>query len=263
MGFDVERVTAECVKWIQDWFAAVNPTGNAVVGISGGKDSSVVAALCAKALGKERVVGVLMPNGEQKDISDSRKIVEHLGIKYVEVNIADAYDGILNGIQNGVFGNTSDDWNGITCSEQTLINVAPRIRMTTLYAVGQSVNGMVANTCNLSEDHVGYSTLFGDYSGSFSPLGKLTVTEVRAIGKYLELPIDLVDKAPSDGLCGKTDEDNLGFTYAELDVYLRTGVIENLEHKEKIDRMYKRNKFKLELIHIPTYDPKIEIKIEH
>lgn len=263
MGFDVEKVTADCIKWIQDWFAAVNPNGNAVIGISGGKDSTVVAGLCAKALGKDRVYGVLMPNGEQKDISDSRKIVEFLGIKYLEVNINDAYNGILNSITGAKIGNKSDAWTGVTLSEQTLINVAPRIRMATLYAVGQSVNGMVANTCNLSEDHVGYSTLFGDYSGSFSPLGKLAVTEVKAIGKYLGLPIDLVEKAPSDGLCGKTDEDNLGFTYAELDIYMRTGEIENQEHKARIDSLYKRNKFKLELIHIPTFDPGLEMKIEH
>ena len=263
MVFDAERVTNECALWIKKWFDEVNPTGNAVVGISGGKDSSVVAALCVKALGVDRVIGVLMPNGEQKDISDSKKLVDFLGIKYIEVNIADAYDGILSGIQNGKTGNGDVDWNKIECSNQTLINIAPRIRMTTLYAVAQSVNGMVANTCNLSEDHVGYSTLFGDYSGSFSPLGKLTVTEVKAIGRYLGLPLELVDKAPSDGLCGKTDEDSLGFTYADLDVYIRTGKIDNEADRQNIDDRYRRNKFKLELIRIPTFDPKLEIKIEH
>lgn len=263
MNFEVEKVTEGCVKWIQDWFAAVNPTGNAVLGISGGKDSTVAAALCVKALGRDRVIGVLMPNGTQKDISDSRKIVNFLGIRYLEVNIQDGCNGILNSIQSAQIGNAGDGESTVSCSEQTRINMPPRVRMTVLYAIAQSMNGMVANTCNLSEDHVGYSTLYGDYSGSFSPLGKLTVAEVIAIGKYLELPIDLVDKAPSDGLCGKTDEDNLGFLYAELDNYLRTGEIENQEHKANIDRLYRRNKFKLEIVHIPTYDPGLEIRIEH
>lgn len=263
MAFDVEIITEACVKWIQDWFLAVNPTGKAVIGISGGKDSTVTAGLCVKALGKERVVGVLMPNGEQKDISDSRKIVDFLDIPYIEVNIENAFQGILQGITGGKFANFPKDSEKMELSQQTLINVAPRLRMTTLYAIGQSVNGMVANTCNLSEDHVGYSTLYGDYSGSFSPLGKLTVTEVKAIGKYLGLPIELVEKAPSDGLCGKTDEDNLGFTYAELDEYLRTGRIENKKHMALINQKYEKNKFKLEMIHIPTFDPGLEIAIEH
>lgn len=263
MSFDVEKVVNECTLWIRDWFNAVNPSASAVVGISGGKDSTVVAALCARALGTDRVIGVLMPNGLQKDIDDARKIVNFLGIRYVEVNIKDAYDGIVNSIKEATVGNPSDIWNGITISEQTRINIAPRIRMTTLYAVAQSTNGMVANTCNLSEDHVGYSTLYGDYSGSFSPLGKLTVTEVKAIGRYLELPLDLVEKAPSDGLCGKTDEDNLGFTYAELDEYIRTGHIESDEHKALIDKKYKANAFKLDLIKLPTYNPNIPIAIEH
>ncbi len=263
MNFDVERVTNECVLWIKDWFDRVNPTASAVVGISGGKDSTLVAALCTRALGKDRVIGVLMPNGTQADIEDSRKIVNFLGIRYVEANIKDAYDGIVSSIKNGQLGNKTDDWDSIEISEQTRINIAPRIRMTTLYAVAQSTNGMVANTCNLSEDHVGYSTLYGDYSGSFSPLGKLTVTEVRAMGRFLGLPIDLVEKAPSDGLCGKTDEDNLGFTYAEMDEYIRTGHIENMEHKALIDKKYKANAFKLDLIHLPTYDPNIPIAIEH
>lgn len=263
MTFEVEKVTSACVEWIQNWFAEVNPTGKAVIGISGGKDSSVVAGLCVKALGRDRVLGVLMPNGEQKDISDSRKIVNFLGIPYLEVNIENAYQGILSGITEGKFGNFPQDLKKLELSRQTLINVAPRLRMTTLYAVGQSVNGMVANTCNLSEDHVGYSTLFGDYSGSFSPLGKLTVTEIRAIGKHMGLPKELVEKVPSDGLTGKSDEDNLGFTYAELDRYLRTGEVENETHKSLIDEKYRRNKFKLDLIRIPTFDPGLEIAIEH
>lgn len=263
MNFDVGKVTDGCVKWIQDWFASVNPGGNAVLGISGGKDSTVAAGLCVKALGKDHVIGVLMPNGTQKDINDSIKIADFLGIRWLEVNIQDGCNGLLNSIQNAKINNAADNADTVTCSEQTHINMPPRVRMTVLYAIAQSMNGLVANTCNLSEDHVGYSTLYGDYSGSFSPLGKLTVSEVIAIGKYLGLPVELVDKTPSDGLCGKTDEDNLGFRYAELDRYLRTGEIDDQDHKARIDRLYRSNKFKLEIIHIPTYDPGLEIRIPH
>lgn len=253
-SFDVEEVTNACINWIREWFERNGKNCKAVVGISGGKDSSVVAALCVRALGKDRVVGVLMPNGVQADIKDSHQICEFLGIENYVINIHASFEALKEEIANKT---------QLTISEQTRVNLAPRIRMTTLYAIAQSVNGMVANTCNLSEDHVGYSTLFGDYSGSFSPLGKLSVTEVIAIGKYLGLPVNLTEKAPSDGLCGKTDEDNLGFTYAELDKYMRTGKIDNLEHKELIDTKYRRNKFKLDLIHIETFDPQLEMAIEH
>ncbi len=250
-NFDVEKVTNECIKWIRDWFDRVNPNGKAVIGISGGKDSTVVAALCVKALGKDRVFGVLMPNGVQKDISDAYKVVKYLGIKYQECNILKAYNGICEACGE------------ITPSEQAMINLSPRLRMATLYFVAQSINGIVANTCNLSEDHVGYSTLYGDMAGSFSPLGRLTVTEVKAIGVYLGLPIELIEKTPSDGLCGKTDEDNLGFPYSVLDKYLRTGKIDNVEYKNKIDTFYKKNKFKLNMLHIDTFCPNIDIVITH
>lgn len=252
--FDAAKTTEECVKWIKEWFDKVNPNGKAVLGISGGKDSTVCAALCVKALGKDRVIGVLMPNHIQKDISDSEKICEFLGITHYTVDIGAAYDGLTQSIIAG---------SGLELSSQTTINMPPRLRMTTLYAVAQSVNGIVINTCNLSEDHVGYSTLYGDFSGSVSLLGRLTVTEVRAMGRYMQLPIDLVEKAPSDGLCGKTDEDNLGFTYAALDTYMRTGEIDNADYKEKIDRLYRQNKFKLDMLHLDTFDPGIEIVIAH
>ncbi len=234
--FDVKDATAKCVQWIRDWFEENGQGCNAVVGISGGKDSSVVAALCVEALGKDRVIGVLMPCGVQGDIDMAKKLVDFLGIKSYEVNIEDAVNGVLNNIK------------GVEISTQARTNLPPRIRMTTLYAVSQSVNGRVANTCNLSEDWVGYSTRYGDSVGDFSPLSRLTVTEVKAIGKELGLPIDLVDKVPIDGLCGKTDEENLGFTYAMLDVYIREGVCEDATVKERIDTLHKRNLFKLELM---------------
>ncbi len=235
--FDAIKVKNDCVQWIRDFFEENGKGCNAVIGISGGKDSTVVAALCVEALGKDRVIGVLMPNGEQADIEDSYKVVNHLGIKHYVVNIKDAFDGLKNAFPTD-----------LEMSNQTKINISPRIRMTTLYAVSQSVNGRVANTCNLSEDWVGYSTRYGDAAGDFSPLCCLTVHEVKEIGKILGLPIDLVEKVPSDGLCGKTDEDNLGFTYAVLDRYIRTGEIDDEETKELIDRKHRINRFKLRVM---------------
>lgn len=240
MDFDVEKVTADLVEWIQKWFEENGKDCRAVVGISGGKDSSVVAALCARALGKDRVVGVLMPNHEQSDISDAELLCSTLGIRHIVVNIGAAVDALKESISK------ASDFGAL--SSQTTINMPPRIRMTTLYAVSQSVNGRVINTCNLSEDWVGYSTKYGDAAGDVSPLANLTVTEVKAIGRCLGLPTQLVDKAPSDGLCGKTDEDNLGFTYAVLDRYIRTGVCEDPETKELIDRKHRGNLFKLRLM---------------
>lgn len=243
--FDVLKVKNECVKWIKDFFEKNGKDCNAVIGISGGKDSSVAAALCVEALGKDRVIGVLMPCGEQADIDCAYKLCEHLGIKHFVINVKDAIDGLKNSIPED-----------IPLSNQSIVNLPPRIRMSTLYAVSQSLNGRVVNTCNLSEDWVGYSTRYGDAAGDFSPLSLLTVTEVKAIGKLLGLPADLVDKVPIDGLCGKTDEENLGFTYAELDIYIREGKIEDMLKKEKIDTLHKRNLFKLQLM--PVFDPKIE-----
>ena len=240
--FDAERVKNECVQWIRDFFEENGPGCNAVIGISGGKDSSIVAALCVEALGKDRVIGVLMPNGEQADIDMAKLLVEHLGIRHYIVNIRDAVEGVTNSIP-------------FELSKQSRENLPPRIRMATLYAVSQSNNGRVANTCNLSEDWVGYSTRYGDSVGDFSPCSNLTVQEVKAIGRLLGLPAVLVDKVPIDGLCGKTDEDNLGFTYAELDRYIREGVIEDPEKKENTDRRHRMNAFKLQLM--PSFDPKI------
>lgn len=236
--FDAKRVKDEIVEWITDWFEENGNGCKAVVGVSGGKDSSVVAALCVAALGKDRVIGVLMPNGEQSDIKYSHMLCDHLGIKNYTVNVGLAINGVLDSIHE----NAAD----IEVTEQTTTNLPARIRMATLYAVSQSVNGRVANTCNLSEDWVGYSTKFGDAAGDFSPLSRLTVSEVKAIGRELGLPAELVDKTPSDGLCGKTDEMNLGFSYDVLDKYIRTGVIEDEAVKVKIDSMHMKNLFKLQ-----------------
>lgn len=235
--FNAIEVKNKCVEWIRDFFEENGKGCNAIVGISGGKDSSIVAALCVEALGKDRVMGVLMPNGEQSDISYSYFLCGNLGIKFVTIPIEDAVNGVLNAMKENV-----------DISDQTLINLPARIRMSTLYAVGQSMNGRVANTCNLSEDWVGYSTRYGDAAGDFSPLSNLTVTEIKQIGRVLGLPNDLIDKVPTDGLCGKTDEDNLGFTYDVLDKYIRTGEIEDQEVKKRIDMMHEKNLFKLQLM---------------
>lgn len=243
--FNAEKVKNDCVNWIKNFFEENGKGCNAVVGISGGKDSSIVAALCVEALGKDRVIGVLMPNGNQHDISYSYKLVDFLQIKHYEVNVKDAVQGVLNNFPKD-----------LPITEQTLNNIPPRIRMTTLYAISQSCNGRVANTCNLSEDWVGYSTRYGDSVGDFSPLSNLTVNEIKQIGHLLNLPGDLVEKIPIDGLCGKTDEDNLGFTYAELDKYIRTGEIEDLNKKALIDKKHKANLFKLQLM--PSFMPKLD-----
>ena len=239
MEFNAKEVKDQVVRWIRDWFEENGKGCNAVIGISGGKDSSVVAGLCVEALGRDRVIGVTMPNGVQPDIDDSIKLINHLGIKRYNVNIGASFDALMAEVESSLERKASD---------QTRINMAPRLRMTALYAVSQSNNGRVANTCNLSEDWVGYSTRYGDAAGDFSPLGGLTVQEVVAIGLELGLPRELVIKTPSDGLCGKTDEDNLGFTYAVLDRYLRTGICDDPATKELIDRKHRLNLFKLKPI---------------
>lgn len=243
--FNAEKVKDDIVKWIRDWFEENGRGCKAVVGLSGGKDSSVVAALCVEALGKDRVLGVMMPNGEQFDIDVSHKLAAHLDIESIVINIKDAYAGVVGELQKHF-----DSFEG-----QAKVNLPPRLRMSVLYAVSQSVNGRVANTCNLSEDWVGYATKFGDGAGDFSPLAKLTVQEVKAVGRALGLPDLFVEKVPIDGLCGLTDEDNLGFTYAVLDRYIREGICEDPETKAKIDRMHKANLFKLEPMPTFRYEP--------
>lgn len=243
--FDAVKTMNDCIEWIRGWFEENGPDSPAVIGISGGKDSSVTAGLCAAALGRERVIGVLMPNGIQADINDSLAVVDHLGIRNFTIDISGAVSAILKEMND----------KNIEITDQSRINLPPRIRMSTLYAVSQCHNGRVANTCNLSEDWVGYSTRYGDAAGDFSPLSHLTVTEVKKIGRELGLPTNLVDKVPSDGLCGRTDEDNLGFTYAVLDRYIREGLIDDEDTRKLIDKKHSQNLFKLQLM--PAFSPKI------
>ena len=251
MEFCAKKTKEALIVWIRAWFEKNGRDCNAVIGISGGKDSSVCAALCVQALGKDRVIGVLMPNGTQSDIADSRQLVEYLGIRSVTVNIAGAVDAIHTQLRTA----------RIAATAQTEINLPPRVRMSVLYAVSQSMNGRVINTCNLSEDWVGYSTRYGDSAGDVSLLGKLTVQEVKALGREMGLPENLVEKTPSDGLCGSSDEQKLGFSYAVLDRYIREGDCEDSVIREKIDEVHRANRFKLELR--PVFESGLEEKYDH
>lgn len=233
-------LSEQIIDWIRDYFKTTNGR-KAIIGISGGKDSTVAAALCVKALGKENVIGVMMPNGVQSDIEDSEKIIKHLGIDSFVVNINYAYLNLVNQINEHYI------------TSQAQINMPPRLRMTVLYGVAQNIGGRVVNTCNLSEDTVGYATLYGDSVGDFSPLARLTTEEIVGIGDALGLPHDLVHKTPSDGLCGLTDEDNLGFTYHEINELIRKGV--KGPHYDEIIKKYKANKFKTDMIRIPAFEP--------
>ncbi len=241
--FDAKQKTADLIEEIREWFDNNGPKASAVIGISGGKDSTITAALLVRALGAERVVGVMMPNGVQPDIDDSRRVIEALGIKGLTVNIGSSYTALKEAFEvNGM--NSSDDAN---------VNLQPRLRMAALYMVGQSLpnGGRVINTCNRSEDYVGYSTKYGDCAGDMSVLGNLLVSEILAIGDNLpEIPGDLVHKAPSDGLWGDTDEDRFGFTYDELEKYILNGSCGDEAKDARIKRMHDTSRHKYEPMYI-------------
>lgn len=230
--FDAKKATEQCIQWIKDWFEINGKGCNAVLGISGGKDSSIAAALCVEALGKDHVIGVLMPQGEQFDIDYSIELCEILGIKSMTVNIGETVDALVKALP-------------FDASTQTKTNIPPRVRMAVLYAVSQSNNGRVVNTCNYSEDYVGYATRYGDGAGDFGPISNFTVAEIKQVGRILGLPEKFIEKPPLDGLCGRTDEDNLGFKYATLDAYIREGIEPDPETKARIDRLHTINQFKL------------------
>lgn len=239
-GFDAKKITIDLVNWIKNYFEENGPQAKVVIGISGGKDSSVVAAACAKALGPDRVLGVLMPSGIQDDIQYSYDLCNHLAIPYVVVNIGDTVKAEMLEMEK-----VSQALGLDAVTDVTRINTPARIRMTTLYGIAGLVGGRVANTCNLSEDWVGYATKFGDGAGDFSPLHQLTVQEVKQIGRELGLPEKLIEKVPVDGLCGKTDEDNLGFSYQTLDLYIREGICDDQAVKQKIDLLNSYGRHKL------------------
>lgn len=237
--FNVRQATDDLVEWIKLYFRENGPECPAIIGISGGKDSSVAAAACVKALGKDRVIGVLMPSGVQEDINYSHEICGILGIQSVVINIGEMEQGMM-----ALFGGAAKQLD-ITVTDIARINTPPRLRMTILYGIAGMLHGRVVNNCNLSEDWVGYSTKFGDAAGDFSPLCHFTVEEVRAIGSALGLPKKFIEKTPLDGLCGKTDEENLGFSYELLDQYIREGICAEAGIKAKIDDLHQKNLHKL------------------
>lgn len=252
-NFNVEKVTADLIQWCKDWFTKNGPYANAIIGMSGGKDSTVAAAILCKAIGSERVIGVLLPSNGQ-GLNDADLICDYLNMQFLTIPIG----SICNEFENRLNGN-------LILSEQTIQNIPPRVRMTALYGVAQTLNGRVVNTCNLSEDFIGYATKFGDAAGDFSLFANLTVTEILAIGDYLGLPEEWVHKTPDDGLpCSSPDEEKFGFTYAELDKYLReqivpTGHVHDDENDwlkiTKIDHMHKCNLHKLNPM--PAFNPSI------
>ena len=236
------------IQWIKDWFdTQSNGAEGIVIGISGGKDSTVVAKLCVEAIGKERVFGVLMPNGKQKDIADSQRVCDLLGIRYIVVNISDMYYDFIRNISSEEITLSTEDHNVVFLSDETKVNICPRIRMTTLYAIAQTKNYRVAGTGNATERVLGYFTKWGDGACDFNPLGFLTCTEVIRLGLDLDLPEELINKAPSDGLTGKTDEEQFGYSYKEIDEVLLEKV-DNGEIYEFIRKLYDKNEHKIQPI---------------
>ena len=249
MEFNPQIQLAGLLEWMAEQMNACHGK-TAVIGISGGKDSSTVAALAVAAYGRENVLGVLMPDGVQPDIDYSQALVQHLDLPHTTINIHDAVQGVLNEMEKA----------GLTPSRQTKVNLPSRVRMATLYAVAQSVEGgIVINTSNLSEDWVGYCTIYGDSAGAFSPLGMYTTEEVVALGRQLGLPEKFLIKPPSDGLTGKTDEDNLGFSYHAVNEYVRKGVADPAI-KEQIDHKHRVSRCKFQTI--PVYQNGLPIVIE-
>lgn len=257
-SFDAELAIENCVEWIRDWYnrvAGENSNKPIIIGMSGGKDSTICATLLVKALGTERVIGVSLPEHYTNELA--LEICNHLGIRLIEISIG----GTVSNFKNSISYYVNPTPNAET-------NIPPRVRMTYLYAIAQSLSGYVVNTCNLSEDYIGYSTIFGDLAGAFSPLAKLTVTELRMMGHALGLPPTWVNKTPSDDLpnsCG--DEEKFGFSYEELDRYIRTGSepkgFDGKCVKDVIEDMHNKNKFKLDIVRIPAYDPETDAKLKN
>ena len=249
MDFNPQHQLAGLLEWMDEQMKACYGK-TAVIGISGGKDSSTVAALAVAAYGRDNVYGVLMPDGVQPDIDYSHGLVDFLQIPHCTINIHDAVQGVLQEMEKVC----------LTPSRQTIVNLPSRVRMATLYAVAQTVEGgIVLNTSNLSEDWVGYCTIYGDSAGAFSPLGMYTTEEVIALGRVLGLPEKFLIKPPSDGLTGKTDEDNLGFTYHAVNEYIRRGVVDP-EVKKMIDKKHASSRFKFQTI--PVYQNGLPMVIE-
>lgn len=245
MKVDISKTKANLIQWIRDWFSSNgNNETKAILGISGGKDSSICAALLKEALGKDRVIGILMPNGTQSDINDSIELVNYLGIANYTINIGNAYDAITDELSSKL---------NLDLTSQYKTNTPSRLRMVSLYSAAALIgNCRVCNTGNLSEAMIGYTTLYGDYAGDFAPISRLTKSEVVSIGDALGLPYHLVHKVPGDGMSGKTDEDNIGFSYDELDDYIRNKV--RGKCFAAIDAKIKASQFKRDILKVPAFE---------
>lgn len=241
---DAEKEIQHIVDEIKHYFVNNgNENTKAVIGISGGKDSTIAAALLVRALGSERVVGVMMPNGTQSDLHDAQEVCDILDIEAYTINIHDPLALMYNQLLS-----VHDAGN---MPEAVTTNAPARMRMVALYSVAAIVGGRVINTGNASEFYVGYTTKYGDLAGDFGILRDYYVRDVYDIGDALEeLPAHLVHKAPGDGMSGKTDEDNMGFTYEELDAYLLDFVNPDYDTLRNIEERHKRNRHK-EDIRIP------------
>lgn len=250
-NFDAKECYTKLIEWTRNWFNTKGEHSKAIIGMSGGKDSTITAKILVDALGKDRVIGVALPD-EGQGLNDADKICEYLGIKFIMFPIS-LITGAIH--ETAAFSKSLDQ----PLTSQAVQNIPPRIRMTCLYMIAQTYGGFVVNTSNLSEDIVGYATLFGDSCGSVSLLGNLTVTEILEIGNHLNLPKEWVHKIPDDGLPqSMPDETKLGFTYNILDKYITGEQIPDKETKLKIDIKYKDNLFKMKIIHLDTFDPKLE-----
>lgn len=249
-NFNVEKVTRDLIQWARDWFDKNGKDSVAVLGISGGKDSTIAAKIMVEALGENRVIGVMLPRGKQHDQNIAREVCEYLNILHYDWNISLIFSAFVNTYTTSIKG---------PVTEQSMTNLAPRIRMTALRFVAQCKNGRLINTSNLSEDWVGYATIDGDSAGDMSLFSMLTVQEVKAIGHYLGIPEKFVEKIPEDGLVGKSDEDNLGVSYSNIDAYIRSSSEISVEARDIIERKFKANEFKLKATSgMPKFMPRLE-----
>lgn len=245
MKFDSKTAANGCIQYVKDMFTANSKVHYAVIGVSGGKDSTVDAAICAKALGPDRVIGVLMPNGKQADLQDAVDVVNYLGIKYIYYNIGDIYDLMISRAESDA-GMLRLAGGKEVVTRQARENLPPRLRMAALRFIAQCYNGFVCNNCNASETFIGYTTIDGDNRGDFAPIKDFTVTEVIEIGRHLGIPERFLVKPPADGLCGKTDEEKIGIPYSVIDRYIRTGKCEDEDLRDNIIAMHNASAFKRE-----------------
>ena len=225
---DIEKEVQNIEKWILEYVENAHADG-VVVGNSGGKDSATVIALATKALGKERVMTVAMPcNSIKTDIEDAKLVSNKFDVPLIEIDLTNKFNTLEKEIDKN-----------IKPVAEAKINTKPRLRMTTLYYIAQSLNYLVIGTGNKCEAVVGYTTKWGDNAHDFNPIAEFTVEEVLQIGEYLGVPEKIIKKAPNDGLGGLTDEEKLGVTYKQIAEYIETGktdgkALEIIKKKEKL-----------------------------